>query len=217
MRQITETRADFEVAALLAADLAGAQVDPSEVQKTLAFLRSRQGDGKALFTYLDAVLVGGSAVIRSGRTVGYYRDISAACRRHLRPLQDDYEKMLQTFAWSARLLRYYRAVPWAAEAKARDQQAEAPEPVKTEPARTAGPTIPEVGETIRGRILAVDETAALIEIAGFAPEKAVAVLKAEHMEGKRFREGNAATVDVTGVRTTKSGRVIVEVKAKPKV
>lgn len=213
MHQVT---ANFDIAALLAADLAGAQVDPNEVQKTLAFLRSRRGDGRALFRYLEAVLAGGHAVIRSGRTLGYYRDINAACRRHLRPLQDDYETLLQTFAWSARLLRYYRAVPWAAEAKARGELTAAPEVPAPPPLAPKGPAIPEIGETIQGKVLALDETVALIEVRGFSQEKVVAVLRAEHMAGKRFREGNVATVEVTGVRTAKSGRTIVEVKAKPK-
>ncbi|NTV63977.1 MAG: hypothetical protein HGA65_10635 [Oscillochloris sp.] len=101
-------------------------MDPNEAQKALAYLRSK-GEGKALFSYLQAVVNNGQAVIRSGRTLGYYRDLLTICQRHLRPLQSDYKLLLATFAWSLRLLRYYRAVPWAGEEKAAERRAMPPE------------------------------------------------------------------------------------------
>ncbi len=103
----------LSIAEALAADLAGAGVDPNEAQKALAYLRSKR-NGKALFEYLQAVVTNGNVVVRSGQTLNYYRDLQSACQRHLRPLQDDYQHMVLAFGWSLRLLRYYRAVPAAA-------------------------------------------------------------------------------------------------------
>jgi hypothetical protein len=93
--------------------------------------------------------------------------------------------------------------------------AEPPQPRATEPPKPAGPQLPAVGETFAGRVVAVDETAVLVAIAGFGDDKAIGVLKAESIEGgrtDRYRAGNMARVEVTGVRTLKSGRVIVELK-----
>jgi hypothetical protein len=101
---------DHAIAHALASDLAEAEVDPNEAQKTLAYLRSKQ-ESDALFDYLQAVVTNGRVVIRSNRTLGYYTDLEKACRKHLTPLKKDYPVMLQTFAWSLRLLRYYRQVP----------------------------------------------------------------------------------------------------------
>lgn len=174
------------IAEALAADLAGAQVDPNEAQKALAYLRS-QGNGKALFDYLHAIVNNGRVVIRSGRTLGYYRELLAACERHLGPLKDDYEQMLLTFGWSLRLLRYYRAVPEAAKEhktqqrqqshpapqaaqkrSTQERQQSRPEPAQPqqpEPAAQPAPKpkpapaparLPQVGETFRGKIEEVD-------------------------------------------------------------
>jgi hypothetical protein len=97
------------IARALAEDLAETEVDPNEAQKTLAYLKSR-GESRALFDYLKTVVQNGGAVIRSGRTLGYYRNLEKACKQHLKPLQDDYEAMLWTFGWSLRLLRYNNTV-----------------------------------------------------------------------------------------------------------
>lgn len=205
---------NFRTAETLAADLAGASVDPNEAQKALAYLRSKR-ESKALFDYLRAVSNDGGAVIRSGRTLGYYRDLLTIGQRHLRPLQDDYDQMLATFAWSLRLLRYYRAVPWAAEEKAAGQSRKSviaeiriPDPSS----RPAGPTIPAVGDIFTGPILDADASAVIIEAPGFVIEDVTGVIKAEHMGKRSYRIGNTARVEVIGVRTLKSGRVIVELK-----
>lgn len=197
---------------LLAADLAGARVDPNEAQKALAYLRSKK-NGKQFFEYLRAINQNGRAVIRSGQTLGYYRDLLAACERHLRPLQDKPDEMLNTLAWAIRLLRYYRAVPEAATLM---QQGQAPAPpVEAMPARLTAPALPAISETFVGKVVGVDETAVLLAVPGFGEDKAIGVLKAEAIAGgrtERYRVGNAARVEVTGARTLKSGRTIVELR-----
>jgi hypothetical protein len=62
---------------------------------------------------------------------------------------------------------------------------------------------------------AVDEGVVLIAVPGLGDDKAIGVLTAEAIEGgrtERYRVGNAARVAVTGARTLKSGRTIVELR-----
>lgn len=205
---------DFLKAEALAADLAGARVDVNEAQKVLTYLRSQPNDGAALFRYLDAVNANGRAVIRSRQTLEYYRELQAACRRHLWPLRADYPALLQTYAWSLRLLRYYRAVPLAAEERNAGRRAE-PEQAAPPP---AAPRIPDVGEVFTGRIAAVDGDAVLIEIPGFDQAKAVGLMSAAAAGSStaRFRAGNSARVEVINKKTLKNGRVVLELKPGPK-
>lgn len=207
------------IAASLAADLAGARVDPNEAQKALAYLRTKK-DSRQFFDYLQAINKDGRAVIRSGQTLGYYRDLLTACERHLRGMQAD--EMAQTLGRAIRLLRYYRAVPNAEVVRPESGTSRAPQretapdaPAKqVEPPKTA-PQLPAVGDTFAGKVAAVDESAVLVAIPGFPEDKAIGVMQAATIDGGntgRYREGNPARVEVTSVRTLKSGRVIVELK-----
>jgi len=229
----TELRVDYQRAEDLALALNEARIDPNEAQKALAYLRSR-GRGQALFEYLGAAVKDGRAVVRSNRTLGYYRDILIACERHLRPLQRDYELMVRTYALALRLLRYYRAVPGreqvrldqlpAAPAIGESSAAtstptvaaeSAPTPVATPP-RPTGPELPAIGEMKTYKILEVDdESGVALEIPGFPVAKALGVIKAADVGKKRYRSGNAARVEVLGVRTLKNGRVIVDLRPAP--
>ena len=98
----------FDTAEALAADLAGARVDPNEAQKALAYLRSKR-DPKRFFDYLQAVVNNGQAVIRSRQTLDYYRSLQQICLRHLRGME--YQEMAMTLGffpcWSD-------GPPWAA-------------------------------------------------------------------------------------------------------
>lgn len=197
-------------AELLAADLAGARVDPNEAQKALAYLRTKK-DAKQFFEYLRAINKDGGAVICSGQTLGYYRDLLVACERHLRGMQAD--EMAQTLGWAIRLLRYYRAVPDAAELLHKQIASPVAQAVAAQP--KAAEQLPAVGDTFVGKITAVDESAVLVTIPGFAEDKAVGVMQAATIPGgrtERYREGNMARVEVMGLRTLKNGRVIVELK-----
>lgn len=207
------------LAEALAADLAGAQVDPNEAQKALAYLRSK-GQSRALFEYLQSVVNNGQAVIRSGRTLGYYRDLLAICQRHLRPLQGDYPQLLSTFAWSLRLLRYYRAVPWAGEEKVAEQRGLAavsaqPTAEPDRPARPAAPVLPTLGDSFHGKVLDLDDDMVMVELPGFSDAQAIGVIKAPASTRPKYRVGNTARVEVLGVRTLKSGRVVVDLKPAP--
>lgn len=198
---------------LLAADLAGAEVDVNEAQKALAYLRQHR-DPKQFFGYLRAINANGNAVIRSGRTLGYYRDLLRACERHLQGM--DAAEMMATLGWALRLVRYYRAVPDAADL-IKQTSSTTPNAMHQRPpaAKPTAPQIPAAGATFHGMVIAVDETAVLVEIPGFSETSVTGVMRAETLtDGKtgRYRKGNRANVEVVNIRTLKSGRTIVELK-----
>lgn len=204
------------IAEALAADLAGASVDPNEAQKALAYLRSKR-NGKALFDYLQAIVNNGQVVIRSRQTLDYYRNLQIACQRHLRPLQNNYDEIVTAFAWSLRLLRYYRAVPQAITSKAAQPRV-APAQAAPPEQRPTAPQLPAVGEIFTGKVTAADESAVIVAVPGFGEDKVTGVISADALGGRtdRYRVGNAARVEVTGVRQLKSGRTILELKPAPK-
>ncbi|MCX7790594.1 MAG: hypothetical protein N2378_08135 [Chloroflexaceae bacterium] len=218
----------FSTAELLAADLAGAGVDPNEAQKALAYLRSKR-DPKAFFDYLQAIVTNGRAVIRLGQTLDYYRNLQGACQRHLRGMA--YEEMALTLGWALRLLRYYRAVPWAAKEKAAEprapgqasQQAAAANTVaatgaRPQPAPPAAPAreLPAVGATFTGKVIDGDDQFFAIEVPGFKPEQVFAALKVEPGVPK-YRVGkDSAKVEVTGIRETRTGKTVLDVRRPAK-
>lgn len=107
---------DFEVAHAIARELENQEVDPTEVMKSVGFLRDSL-DVSLFFRYLDLIVDKDEAVIRSGKTRGYYRSIRTACQRHLRSYQNDSETMAQILGWAGRLMRYYAVkgkVEWKA-------------------------------------------------------------------------------------------------------
>ena len=209
--------ANFDILSYLAADLAGARVDPNEAQKALAYLRTKK-DAKQFFDYLRAINKDGRAVIRSGQTLDYYRDLLAACERHLHGMQAD--EMAQALGWAIRLLRYYRAVPDAADlireqASSTASQTAAERPKAVEPPKPTAPQLPAVGDTVTWKIIAADESLVVLEVPGFSNDKTFGALKAENIEDgrtTRYKVGNTARVEVIDVRTLKSGRVRVELK-----
>jgi len=195
----------FPTAESLAADLAGAQVDPNEAQKALAYLRSKRS-GKAFFDYLQAIVKNGHVVIRSQQTLTYYQEMLRACQRHLQPLQNDYEQMAQTLGWALRLLRYYRAVPEAAQEKAAQQR-------RSSPSRTTERSYPD---EFTGKVVDGDDTVFLIQVPDADPGKVIAVLAIE--EGvPKYRIGkDSARVVVVETRQAKNGRTILTVRRPTK-
>lgn len=219
---------DFQIATTLAADLAGSRVDPNEAQKALAYLRSKR-DPKQFFEYLRAITQNGRAVIRSGQTMGYYRDLLAACERHLRNRSAD--DMMLTLGWAIRLLRYYRAVPDAERPQVTTsrQTGQRPQPAgqrsqqavhqeqsaSAEPPAPKGPQLPEVGTVFTGEILDDDGERVALEVPGFTQEQALGVINSDVRGTRQYRIGNRARVEVVGVRKLKSGKTIVELKPAP--
>jgi hypothetical protein len=215
---------------ILARALAQRDIDPNEVAKSFTHLRAlyeRAGDDKPAqsealaqwWRWLATVAgPGARAVVRSGKTQGYYRAIEDVCRLHLRGLEP--EPLVQALGWAVRLMRYYRNAPGALDRPSPFGGAPAPAPLpatraqppKPEPAPPKVQELPTVGQVFTGQVLQVDETAVVVEVPGFDAEHAIGVIKAETLAGRRYREGNTARVEVTGVRTLRSGRTIVELR-----
>jgi|HigsolmetaAR201D_1030396.scaffolds.fasta_scaffold25092_1 hypothetical protein len=197
---------------LLAADLAGSNIDPNEASKALSYLRSKR-DPKQFFKYLRAINTNGAAVIRSAQTLSYYRNLLEVCERHLQDMH--YEEMSQTLGWAIRLMRYYKAVPDS------DQALKAAlEEIQKEEPKSKSKGIPQVGEIFIGKVDDLDDEVVLIQVHNFPLEQVAGILRAEQIENgrtSRYRKGNSARVEVIDSRTTKKGRTILELKPAPKV
>lgn len=105
--EMTTHEKSQQVAEALARDLQKHSTDPNEVASVLATLRD-EPDGERFFRFLDTVIEHGDAVVRSRRTLDYYRSIRDVCRKHLSPYQNDPKTMAQILGWAVRLMRYYR-------------------------------------------------------------------------------------------------------------
>jgi hypothetical protein len=206
----------MHTAQLLAADLAGANVDVNEAQKALAYLLARQKP-RDFFDYLRTINRHGYTVVRSNRTIGYYRDLQAACERHLDGMEID--EMQQTLGWALRLLRYYKAVPNAEPDRTSEAAKKAQEPAAP---RTEA-RLPQVGEVFRGTIVDDDPPVTLalptkfqdaqgktIPVPANANEQVLVVIPPTH-KGGGLRTGNARWVEVINVRTVQ-GTQLLEVK-----
>lgn len=101
----------------IALELAGSKTDPNEVAKVLSHLVTHR-NGHEIFTFLRTVVQDGRAVIRSGRTLDYYREIRRVCDKYLSPYRDKPDEMAQILGWAVRLMRYYRVEPSLAPPKA---------------------------------------------------------------------------------------------------
>jgi cold shock CspA family protein len=97
---------DFVPTEAVARFLDRQRTDVNELAKCVGFLRDNP-DGALFFEYLDTVIAEGRAVVRSGRTLDYYRAIRDACRQHLTPYKDNPQAMANILGWAARLMRYY--------------------------------------------------------------------------------------------------------------
>ncbi len=102
--------ADFDTAHTMAQTWVQQRTDHNEVAKSLRYL-TEHPRGAQFFRYLHTIVQDGQAVVRSRRSLDYYRQIEQVCREHLSPYQDDAEKMAQVLGWAVRLMRYYRVEP----------------------------------------------------------------------------------------------------------
>ncbi len=98
---------DFDRAQAMAKAWVGKKTDPNEIAKSLRYLVEHP-DGRHFFHYLRTVVEEGRAVVRSRRSLGYYEQIDQVCRDHLKPYQDEPERMAEVLGWAVRLMRYYQ-------------------------------------------------------------------------------------------------------------
>jgi hypothetical protein len=108
----------WERAEIVARELANRETDINEVQKVAGYARTHP-DGGRVFTLLRRMVTDGRYLVRTGRTLDYYRDIREVCERHL----GDYrtatgeagQELVEILGWTARLMRYYRTPEGEAE------------------------------------------------------------------------------------------------------
>ena len=55
-----------------------------------------------------------------------------------------------------------------------------------------------------------------VEVPGFKDEQTAGLIKLPVSARPKYRQGNAARVEVIGIRTLKSGRIVVDLKPAPK-
>lgn len=108
----------WELADAVALALVGRDTDVNEVQKVVTHVRvqaernpERVGDD--FFALLETMLRDGRYLVRSGRTLDYYRNLSDICRTHLRGFRhttpESGWELVGILGWVARLMRYYRS------------------------------------------------------------------------------------------------------------
>lgn len=131
----------YEAADAIARDLVKRRVDPNEVASALATLRD-MNDGSQFFRFLETVVQDGQAVVRSGRTLDYYRHIRDVCTEYLLPYQGEPKKMAYILGWAVRLMRYYRVEGQVSRGTARPPR----------PKRDRRRTAPPGGERQSGRV-----------------------------------------------------------------
>jgi len=100
----------FELSQTIARALVKSRTDPNEVAKAFTYLRVHR-DGQAFFTLLERMVTKGGYLVRSGRTLDYYREIRRVCEMHLRSYQNEPDEMAQILGWAVRLMRYYQIEP----------------------------------------------------------------------------------------------------------
>ena len=123
----------MKTAERVAQELVRSQTDPNEVAKVAGYLRNHSG--REFFELLNTMVTDGQQLVRSGRTLDYYREIRRVCDKYLRPYRDRSGEMAQILGWAVRLMRYYQVRP----APAKPGKASHPTPPAVQPAPGARP------------------------------------------------------------------------------
>ena len=114
----------WQVAEDIAVDLVEFETDVNEVHKLATYARLHS-NGSELFALLDTMLREGQYVVRTGKTLGYYRDIQDVFDEHLNSYRKDTgargQELAETLGWIVRLMRYYKTDDGAAELLEREQ------------------------------------------------------------------------------------------------
>jgi hypothetical protein len=127
------THSDWQLAETVARELVNRETDISEFQKAITYARVQtsvpEGKvGEKFFALLDTMVRDGRYLVRSGRTLDYYRDLQAVCRQHLSGYRaatgKEGKKLVEILGWAARLMRYYNTEAGDAELTARQRAAE---------------------------------------------------------------------------------------------
>ena len=100
----------LSVAQEIARELTKSKTDVNELAKAFTHLRTHK-NGREFFKLLDTMVTDGGYLVRSGRTLDYYREIYRVCDKYLRDYRDKPDEMAEILGWAIRLMRYYAAEP----------------------------------------------------------------------------------------------------------
>jgi len=100
----------LEIAERIAREFTQSRTDVNELAKAFTHLRTHK-NGRAFFTLLSTMVTDGGYLVRSGRTLDYYREIRRVCDKYLRDYRDKPDEMAEILGWAIRLMRYYAAEP----------------------------------------------------------------------------------------------------------
>lgn len=128
----------------VATELAHRDTDLNEFAKVATYLHTHL-NGAQFFRLLDTMVKDGRYLVRSGRTLDYYRDIRDVCQQHLNSYRDakgaKAKEMAEILGWAVRLMRYYKEVGVPQAPVSRPQDAVAP----SQPSSSARLSIPNTG------------------------------------------------------------------------
>jgi len=128
---------DWQIAQAIARELVDRETDVNELQKAVTYARIQTASpsgkvGQKFFALLETMVRDGRYLVRSGRTLDYYRDLEAVCRKHLSIYRaatgEDGKKLVGILGWAARLMRYYNTEAGKAEMVARQNHEAASQP-----------------------------------------------------------------------------------------
>lgn len=108
---------DWSIAHEIAFELVDKGTDVNEVANVYTFLR-QHGNREQFFILLDRLIKSGRALVRSKRTLDYYRNIQDACNRHLKDISDP-GRLAEILGWTVRLMKFYKFEPREARKGAR--------------------------------------------------------------------------------------------------
>lgn len=115
------TEQDWESANTIARKLVERDCDPNEVHKAFVYLRTRR-DSQKFFHLLQRLVKNGGFLVRSRRTIDYYKAMLEVCQQHLTKYRADVKTMSEVLGWAVRLMRFYMADQTQSDSRARKQQ-----------------------------------------------------------------------------------------------
>lgn len=122
---------EWQIAETIARELVNRETDVNELQKIITYTRIQtavcdEKVGEKFFALLDTMVRDGRFLVRSGRTLDYYRSLQSVCREHLRDYRkaagEEGRKLVEVLGWTARLMRYYNTGAGDAELVARQNE-----------------------------------------------------------------------------------------------